>query len=82
LKKPIARHFNSKGHSIKCLRATILETIPKNPESELTTSFRRRREYYWLHKLRTLEPIGLNSMGWNQRCKGPNIPPPPPFYTY
>jgi hypothetical protein len=42
-KKPIARHFNSKGHSLKCLKATILETVPKDPDLEVTTVFRRKR---------------------------------------
>ena len=60
--KPVARHYNSKGHTIDNVVATILETISQNPDLDSTTDHRRSRENFWINRLRSLEPIGLNSM--------------------
>jgi hypothetical protein len=60
--KPVARHFNSKHHSIKNVTAVILESITKDPEDPLTTDHRKNREFFWIYRLRTVEPQGLNSM--------------------
>ena len=61
--KPVAKHYNSKNHTINCLKATILETITRDPELDSTTEVRRSRELFWIHRMRTLDPQGLNSMG-------------------
>jgi hypothetical protein len=58
----VARHFNSKHHSIKNVTAVILESITKDPEDPLTTDHRKDRELFWIYRLRTVEPQGLNSM--------------------
>jgi hypothetical protein len=39
-----------------------LELIKQDPELPETTTKRRSREYHWIMKLRTPDPIGLNSM--------------------
>jgi hypothetical protein len=61
--KPVARHYNSKHHSLKCMSACILEVLTRDPSLSSTTSIRREREEYWLYRLRSLDPLGLNSMG-------------------
>jgi hypothetical protein len=62
LKKPIARHFLSKGHTIKSLSHKILEIIKRYPKEDTCTKYRRQRERCWIFRLRCLEPQGLNSM--------------------
>jgi hypothetical protein len=62
IKKPVARHFLSKGHSIKSFSHKVLELIKRDPKEETCTKYRRARERDWIFKLRCLEPIGLNSM--------------------
>jgi hypothetical protein len=61
--KPVARHFNSKNHNIKCVSASIIELLTRNPELDSSTIIRRERERFWVYRLRSLEPLGLNSMG-------------------
>jgi hypothetical protein len=61
--KPVARHFNSKNHNIKCVSACIIEMLTRNPDLDSTTSIRREREGDWVYRLRTLDPLGLNAMG-------------------
>jgi hypothetical protein len=61
--KPVAKHFNSRNHTIHCVQSVILETITQNPELSSTTDHRRSREQYWIYRLRSLDPIGLNAMG-------------------
>jgi hypothetical protein len=61
--KPVARHFNSRNHTIKNMKNTVLETITQDPELEQSTIHRRTREAYWIHRLRTIDPMGINSMG-------------------
>ena len=61
--KPVAKHFNSRNHNLKCIRATILEAITKDPELQTTTDHRRSREIVWIYRLRSIDPFGLNTMG-------------------
>jgi hypothetical protein len=60
--KPVAWHFNSKHHKISNVMALILESITKDPEEQATTDHRRDREVHWIYQLRTVDPLGLNSM--------------------
>jgi hypothetical protein len=61
--KPVAHHFNSPNHSIKSMQCTILETITQDPELPTSTIHRRSREVFWINRLRTLDPLGLNAFG-------------------
>jgi hypothetical protein len=61
--KPVAKHFNSPNHSIRNMKKTILEIITQDPALEESTLHTRSRELYWINRLRTLDPLGLNSMG-------------------
>jgi hypothetical protein len=61
--KPVAKHFNSPNHNIKCVSASIIEILTRNPDLDSTTDIRRERERFWVYRLRTLETNGLNSMG-------------------
>jgi hypothetical protein len=61
--KPVAKHFNSRNHNIRNMKKTILEIITHDPDLEESTIHRRERENFWINRLRTLDPLGLNSMG-------------------
>ena len=52
--KPVASHFNSPGHSLDDLRISVLEVMRSFDESL------RRQESYWIKKLRSLHPGGMN----------------------
>ncbi len=58
----VARHFGRAPHSQTDLKVQILELIPLNPDSEEADIFRETREHFWIHRLRTLQPQGINSM--------------------
>jgi hypothetical protein len=62
LNKPLGKHFNLPGHQFGSIKTHILELIKQDPELPETTTKRRSREYHWIMKLRTPDPIGLNSM--------------------
>jgi hypothetical protein len=62
LNKPLGKHFNLPGHKFGSITTCILELIKDDPALAETTSKRRAREYYWIMRLRTPEPFGLNSM--------------------
>ena len=51
----VAKHFQSKDHSVKDMEVTVIEQIhAKNDQ------LRKTRERFWRHKLRTNYPQGLN----------------------
>jgi hypothetical protein len=50
-------------YTIKNTKNSVLETITQDPELENSTIHRRTREEFWIHRLRTLDPLGLNAMG-------------------
>jgi hypothetical protein len=62
LNKPIGKHFTQQGHTAGMLTFCILELIKGDPDLESTTVLRRTRERFWIFRLRTIEPLGLNSM--------------------
>lgn len=60
---PVAKHFNLPYHNYQHIRIQALEYIIQNRHKESTTTFRRGRETYWIHQLKTLDPWGINKMG-------------------
>ena len=55
----VARHFQGPGHSIGDLRVTIIELIHHHQGRD-STYYRKKRERFWRHKLKTKYPDGLN----------------------
>lgn len=56
----IAIHFNSTGHRITDLRVMCIETVP-NPHNNDITLLLLNRENFWMNKLDTRFPAGLNN---------------------
>ena len=50
----VATHFNSEGHSMKDFSFMPIDIVSNNID-------RLCKETYWIHKLKTLSPDGLNS---------------------
>ena len=50
-----ARHYNSKGHTLSDFRALIIERVIPNDGAWLL-----EREDFWIKKLETKSPKGLN----------------------
>ena len=56
-----AKHFQSDGHQFhQHGKFTIIEKIEKNMNKEQLTLFMEKREDFWMSKLKTLHPLGLN----------------------
>ncbi len=55
LDKPVAAHFNLPDHSIEDLEVMGIEKIHDNDPGR-----RKLRESYWIFKLESLAPQGLN----------------------
>jgi len=55
-KIPIVDHFNTQGHSIADVSLMGIETIKNKTEPNI-----RKRESFWIAKLRTLRPNGINA---------------------
>eukprot|EP00745_Piridium_sociabile_P015908 TRINITY_DN23717_c1_g1_i4.p1 TRINITY_DN23717_c1_g1~~TRINITY_DN23717_c1_g1_i4.p1 ORF type:complete len:920 (-),score=175.07 TRINITY_DN23717_c1_g1_i4:31-2790(-) len=54
---PVTEHFNLAGHSCENVRCIILEQVfVQSKEARL------RREKFWMNKLKTIAPLGLNSL--------------------
>ncbi|OCT59747.1 hypothetical protein XELAEV_18000617mg, partial [Xenopus laevis] len=56
----LSKHFKEKGHTAEQLRFTILETVPplrRGGDRELKL---KQREVWWIKKLNSLHPNGLN----------------------
>ena len=60
---PVARHFSTGSHCASTPMMELIEVLKSDPSLEQTTKDRRNRELYWIHQLRTLEPLGLNMAG-------------------
>ena len=54
--KPISVHFNRQGHSRKDIGVSVLETI-----HDSSRFYRQLREIYWINKLNTEYPNGINT---------------------
>ena len=57
---PVAKHFNTEGHSHNHLNTLIIEYFNLDLNIDNTTRIRRSRESFWIYQLRTLKPLGLN----------------------
>jgi hypothetical protein len=62
LNKPLGKHFNLPGHKFGTIKTFILEIIKSDPEVTFTMTMRKTRENFWIMRLRTPDPHGLNSM--------------------
>ena len=51
----ISKHFNLEHHSIANLKVQVIDTIPTTCPEDL-----EKVEQYWIHKLKTTQPRGLN----------------------
>jgi len=64
LDSPVARHFNKTPHSYhRDVRIQVLEFIKQDRTMDSTTTYRRQREFWWIHQLKSLEPLGMNIFG-------------------
>ena len=61
--KPVANHINSHQQSTKTVIPQIIEVIKRDPELLVTTELRKKREVFWIYRLKTLIPNGLNKLG-------------------
>lgn len=69
----VGLHFSHRGHQLSDVSVQILEMIKHNPDSSKAKETRDRRENYWIHKLRTIAPLGINAMdGSNHTRTRPN----------
>ena len=55
-------HFSQINHGVEDLDILPVEKIPDNPKSLLT---RKQREKFWILKLGTQHPLGLNGLPLN-----------------
>ena len=63
LSDDIGRHFNTAGHQgVPDIELFVLDFIYVHPGSEYAQSLRLLIEHNWIHCLRTMLPMGLNTM--------------------
>ena len=60
IKSPIARHFNSIGHDICTLKFQGIELVNLLRRGGDRDKLLLKREAFWIHKLNTVYPKGLN----------------------
>ncbi len=58
-------------HTRDDLKVQILELIRLDPLGPHTNAYRETREHFWIHRLRTLQPLGLNG---NEEIRLPQQP--------
>ncbi len=69
----VGLHYSQMGHSIQDMQINVLEFIRLNPISATPKSWRETREKFWMHKLKSLKPFGINATdGSNQIRSRPN----------
>ena len=56
---PVSRHFTTEGHNHTHMQFSVLEWCTPRFESDCTGK-RRRVEMYWIFKLHSLTPLGIN----------------------
>ena len=60
--KSVGHHFVGQGHSgITDAEIFVLEFVKKPPRSEAGSIIQDRVERRWIHLLRTMAPLGLNT---------------------
>ena len=52
---PVARHFNQTNHTLENLHITPIEYLPDKSKDS-----RENKETFWINKLRTMDPAGIN----------------------
>lgn len=57
---PVSKHFLDAGHSEKDLKFMLLEHIPLPPRGGDRLAILMKRELWWIFRLNTLKPHGLN----------------------
>lgn len=63
---PISNHFNVKGHTINDVKIVGIEKMKTRD-----IHFRKVRESFWIQKMKTLTPKGLNqNMGIGDGTRG------------
>ena len=61
--KDVSRHFNSINHNgFTDMKIHIVEFIHAHPDSKFAAALRNIIEFHWIQKLRTVLPMGLNTM--------------------
>ncbi len=71
----VGLHFSQTGHSTNDMQVNLLEFIRLDPNSVTTKPWRETREKFWMHKLKSLKPFGINATdGSNQIRSRPNRP--------
>ena len=59
---PVSRHFSKTGHSIHHMIFHLIEACDLSHNMGDPDSFRKRRELFWIWKLQTISPLGINQM--------------------
>lgn len=57
---PIPAHFKSAKQSIAQLRFQVVEQVPLPRRGGNRVTLLKKRESYWIHELKTIQPFGLN----------------------
>ncbi len=58
----VPRHFGSNKHTQNDLTVQIPQFIALDPSDVFMNDFRETREHWFIHCLRTLKPLGLNTI--------------------
>ncbi|OCT86954.1 hypothetical protein XELAEV_18020644mg [Xenopus laevis] len=76
MSQPVSKHFLEKGHSADQLRFMVLEMIPPLKNGGDRKLRLKQREVWWIHKLGSLQPKGLNitiSTSFYEFLKKPDV---------
>lgn len=57
---PVPRHFLEQGHTVMDLTFSIIDHVPSLRRGGNREKILKQREVWWINKLRTLYPLGLN----------------------
>ena len=69
----VGLHFSATGHKVTDIQINVLELINRDPKSPDTVTWREARETFWMHKLKSLKPFGINATdGSNHVRSRPN----------
>jgi len=59
--EPTGRHYNLPEHNLDHAQFEIIELLSGDPDSEQSANKRDNREDYWILKLKSLTPLGVNN---------------------
>ena len=57
---PVGIHLNLPGHSRRSMTIQVIQYWRGHPDQSNTTEMRRKRQFEWIHILRTYQHFGLN----------------------